>query len=114
MEGQHEDVRLGANKYIERQPIGTTTQSQDTKDYKEPLATPLFEHRVVKSSSKCSTARIQSIAWAFGGVIFALVYYASGISGGHINPTLTFDLLINEEVVRSNLLHDNAMSWSNM
>ncbi|KAK6156147.1 hypothetical protein DH2020_010395 [Rehmannia glutinosa] len=42
MEGKEEDVRLGANKFSERQPIGTAAQSQD-KDYKEPPPAPLFE-----------------------------------------------------------------------
>lgn len=112
MEGKDEDVRLGANRYRERQPIGTAAQSQDSKDYQEPPAAPLFEpgelsswsfYRagiaefvatflflyitvltvmgVVKSPSKCSTVGIQGIAWAFGGMIFALVYCTAGISG---------------------------------
>ncbi|MBA0619630.1 hypothetical protein Godav_028782 [Gossypium davidsonii] len=110
MEEQYEDVRLGANKYRERQPIGTAAQTQDDKDYKEPPAAPLFEpgelsswsfYRagiaefvatflflyitvltvmgVAKSSHKCSTVGFQGIAWAFGG---------------HINPAVTFGLLL--------------------
>ncbi|GMN41337.1 hypothetical protein TIFTF001_010560 [Ficus carica] len=112
MEGKEEDVRLGANKFTERQPIGTAAQSQDDgKDYKEPPPAPLFEpgeltswsfYRagiaefiatflflyitiltvmgVVKENSKCKTVGIQGIAWAFGGMIFALVYCTAGIS----------------------------------
>lgn len=110
MEGKEEDVREGATKFPERQPIGTSAQTH--KDYKEPPPAPLFEpgelsswsfYRagiaefmatflflyitiltvmgVVKSSSKCTTVGIQGIAWAFGGMIFALVYCTAGISG---------------------------------
>ena len=111
MENKEEDVRVGANKFPERQPIGTAAQSQD-KDYKEPPPAPLIDAAefaswsfyragiaefiatflflyitvltvmgVSKSDSKCSTVGIQGIAWAFGGMIFALVYCTAGISG---------------------------------
>ncbi|KAM3245422.1 hypothetical protein ACQJBY_056641 [Aegilops geniculata] len=45
MEGKEEDVRLGANRYSERQPIGTAAQGggADEKDYKEPPPAPFFE-----------------------------------------------------------------------
>jgi len=117
MEGKEEDVSLGANKFSERQPIGTAAQSQDDgKDYTEPPPAPLFEPSeltswsfyragiaefvatflflyitiltvmgVNRSSSKCATVGIQGIAWAFGGMIFALVYCTAGISGIIIN-----------------------------
>lgn len=109
MEGKEEDVKLGANKYNERQPIGTSAQ---TKDYKEPPPAPLFEPGELtswsfwragiaefmatflflyitvltvmgyaRSTSKCASVGVQGIAWAFGGMIFALVYCTAGISG---------------------------------
>lgn len=113
MEGKEQDVSLGANKYAERQPIGTAAQSQDDgKDYQEPPPAPLFEPSeltswsfyragiaefvatflflyitvltvmgVLRSPTKCQSVGIQGIAWAFGGMIFALVYCTAGISG---------------------------------
>ncbi|GAB2270918.1 Probable aquaporin PIP1-2 [Dionaea muscipula] len=37
MEDKEEDVKLGANKFSERQPIGTAAQTHEVKDYKERL-----------------------------------------------------------------------------
>ena len=49
MESKEEDVRVGATKFSERQPIGTAAQGD--KDYKEPPPAPLFEPGELKSWS---------------------------------------------------------------
>lgn len=121
-ENREEDVKLGANKFAEKQPLGTAAQTH--KDYKEPPPAPLFEPGELKSWSfyragiaefmatflflyitiltvmgvgrspnKCASVGIQGIAWAFGGMIFALVYCTAGISGTilyRLSPSLSW------------------------
>ncbi|RZC78958.1 hypothetical protein C5167_003226 [Papaver somniferum] len=56
-----------------------------------------YKNQTTGGGDKCGGVGILGIAWAFGGMIFVLVYCTAGISG-HINPAVTFGLFLARKV----------------
>ena len=61
------------------------------------LAT-VIGHKRQDEAQPCGGVGVLGIAWSFGGMIFVLVYCTAGISGGHVNPAVTFGLLLARKV----------------
>ncbi|KAJ4977595.1 hypothetical protein NE237_008375 [Protea cynaroides] len=51
-----------------------------------------------KTSDACNGIGLLGISWTFGGMIFVLVYCTAGISGGHINPAVTFGMFLARKI----------------
>ncbi|XP_022145561.1 aquaporin PIP2-3-like [Momordica charantia] len=53
---------------------------------------------LLRGGSVCGGVGPVGVSWVFGGMIFVLVYCIAGISGGHINPAVTFGMFLARKI----------------
>eukprot|EP00249_Psilotum_nudum_P027360 c34934_g1_i1 orf=235-1110(-) len=121
------NASFGSFNYWDGVSLRTGIQLKE-KDYQEPEPAPFFQGSELTSWSfwragiaeflasflflyiavaavlgnreqrSCSGIGVAGVAWAFGGMNFVLVYCTVGISGGHINPAVTFAMFLARKV----------------
>ncbi|KAG2260593.1 hypothetical protein Bca52824_079887 [Brassica carinata] len=113
MEGKEEDVRVGANKFPERQPIGTSAQSD--KDYKEPPPAPLFEPGELSSWSFWRAGIAEFIA-TFLFLYITVLTNQRGWPGGVERASVSIRTRVRTagQAIGSCLLHGHAMPRSHL